>query len=295
MQRWRWLWLSNVYIALGAAGLCWASRVRLGGDLAPDAVEALVFLGTLGVYGLERVVGEAGGDASRARWVGRHRRLALALSGACLLTAAWPAASLSAAGLGVVGVGAVLSLAYCVPVVPWRTGSRWRAVRLARVPMMKLPAVAGVWVLGTAVLPAAELWADELNRITAEPGAIGLALERGLWIAALTLPFEQRDVALDRQAGIRTLPMVLRPGALRGLALGLTLAATCLAAMGSNGVWCWAVVLLAAPVVDRALRSPPVSEDYCSAVIDGLILLYGLSVILGVSLSIRAEALGALH
>ena len=71
---------------------------------------------------------------------------------------------------------------------------------LRSIPGLKLVVVAAVWAYVTAVIPC----------VHAGTFTIGVFFERFWWTAALTLPFDVRDMIVD-QGSIRTLPHMIGP------------------------------------------------------------------------------------
>lgn len=90
-------------------------------------------------------------------------------------------------------VAATLSLAYVLPI--------FRGLRLRDLPFIKIFTIAFVWAFVTVILPAQELHRTiDIN--------IGLIfLEKVLFIFALTIPFDIRDMDWDAQTGIKTIPL----------------------------------------------------------------------------------------
>ncbi len=307
-----WLRYANGYVAGAAAAMTAVTTAGLG-LAVPWAVVGLVFFATLAVYLADRLVGDVPGDVQRQAFIHEHRRalwstmgVALACAGACagqLRIEAW-AVLLPAAGV---------AAAYCLPVVPWRVGvqgprgsqaenewargrgsrwaARWRAkwgarwgarwgwVRLTRVPMMKLLAVAGVWSAATVVLPAVEVTGGGSWRAWVWP-----AFERGVFIAALLIPFDIRDVAADRKARLPSLPVVWGVDPARraaGCVLVLLAGVTVWLSWVGRVVETWpmavgvaaaGVYLVSAWVVWRA--GPARSESYLAWGVDGMVWLW---------------------
>ncbi|MFP4597669.1 MAG: UbiA family prenyltransferase [Persicimonas sp.] len=217
----RTLIFSNIFIALAAVALTFETFYLLGAAPAVHqtgswGLGALVFFATLFVYNLDRLVSASREDAvevtERHRWI-RARRKWL-----------WAAVSLSTLGglvslafvpvdvlWGLVPLGAI-SLAYSLPVI----AQEGKKLRLKDLPGLKIFLIALVWASVTVVLPALAAGADLFGADTA------LAfVERTIFIFAITLPFDVRDLERDRQAGIRTLPMKLGAARTRWLAVGL--------------------------------------------------------------------------
>lgn len=92
-------------------------------------------------------------------------------------------------------VGGFFALLYPLPFVLKNKGGGLRSI-----PGLKLFLIAGLWAYTTAYIPA----------VLAEADWIWPTVERFLWTAALTIPFDARDVSLDAKQ-IRTLPHLIGP------------------------------------------------------------------------------------
>lgn len=207
---------SNLFIAVSAAAFAHASYYLLGAGPRASPVLALVFCATLVVYNLDRLSTASDEDAvdatERHRWVDRHRRLLVGLGivatvGVVATLFFVPREILYA----LVPLG-VASLGYSLPVVWGRSGP----YRLKDIAGLKIFLIAFVWTGATAFLPAVELYDDPFR-----PAVAALCLERALFVFAITLPFDIRDMARDRAAGIWTIPLMIGRSRTRTLALTL--------------------------------------------------------------------------
>lgn len=215
----RLLFYSNIYVAAAAVALTVQTGYCVAGAQKPGwALLALVFSGTLFVYNLDRLVSASSEDTvdvtGRHRWIRAHRRSLWALCGAAGLAALVSLFFVPVRVLwGLLPLGAV-SLAYSLPVL----GGGERRRRLKDVPGLKIVLIATVWACVTVLLPALE--ADLVGRSSRW---IWVLVERFIFIFAITLPFDVRDVERDRQAGIVTVPMRLGAGRTRWLAVALSI------------------------------------------------------------------------
>lgn len=90
-------------------------------------------------------------------------------------------------------VAAILSLAYVLPV--------FGQLRLRDLPYVKIFTIAFVWAFVTVILPVCELGK------TINIGECLMFLERALFIFALTIPFDIRDMDWDAQTNVKTIPL----------------------------------------------------------------------------------------
>lgn len=261
---------SNVYIALAAAASTAGTLSALGGNpLAPPV--AVVFLSTLAVYNFDRVNGSPEDEfekTGRHRWIESRRGpllLLALLSGAGLLPLL---PMLDPVHLLVLVPMGLVSACYCLPVLPCSTG----AARLKEVPGIKALAVTAVWAGATALLPAAGATGSPLS---AE--ALGLTLERAVFVFPLALAFDVRDLERDMEAGLETLAINLGVSGSRRVAIFISLlggmAALLLHGPGRLGAVLAGTALLSALVLMWLEEGR--GEMYFVGAVDGVILLQG--------------------
>ncbi len=264
----------HLLLASAAAGLTWATGALLGQRL-PAGLPALAGAATLALYNFDGLVPYKRGQpaaTARGRWLQRHPRTlaALALLGVGVAAPlAWqllrdtPDAWLKLAPL------MALAGLYSVPIVP--QNGRLRPLR--DVPLAKGILIAAVWTGVTVALPA---------RLGTPPVGIAelliLLTRRFLFVLALTLVFDLRDVEKDRAAGTRTIPLVLGERRTRWLGWALLAGCALLKPAGLNG---GAALLLAVPLVAAAALlggARPGRHDYYFAGLgDGTLLLPALA------------------
>lgn len=92
---------------------------------------------------------------------------------------------------------ALLSLGYVIPFLGKRK------LRLRDVNFIKIFLIAVVWAYVTVLLPLLEL------NIALDDFAIGMLVERALFIFVITLPFDLRDWEIDQRNGVQTIPAVI--------------------------------------------------------------------------------------
>ncbi|WP_428389643.1 hypothetical protein [Mucisphaera sp.] len=202
---WRWLIERQLFLAGGAALLTAGSLLRLGGS-GWDVSVVWVGLATLGFYHLARTDGAAWRSGwSVWLWVGLPSLATIGL-----------AVGFDVAELGLLGVGAGLALLYVLP-YQWPVGDAGVRVRpggLRRVGLLKVGVVAGVWALVSAGWPGLRMHA-EIGQV------VWLVMERFLFVAGITLPFELRDRLVDRRAGLVTWAHVLGTRRIRWASWGV--------------------------------------------------------------------------
>ena len=268
----------HAWLAFGAAAQVWYTG-RLVGATAPDpAVIASASLATLAAYGFMRLVrvGDAAAASDHLAWAHAHRGVLTALTA---LSAAGSALLLWTHAREALPLALLLAPAVGLYILPARSG---RNKGLRHVPFLKLFLIATVW---SGVVVAFPLIARGFGD---SPLLYLLLVERALFVLAITLPFDIRDLHHDEPAQ-RTVP--------RALGIGLTRVLALLALLGSLVIV--ALVCLTQGLVDGlfgallgyvitgwlVLRSRPNSGAvHYSVLLDGTLLLVPLLFALGLLL-----------
>lgn len=99
--------------------------------------------------------------------------------------------------------------------IPSRT-SALSAYSLRNIPLLKIFLIAGVWTGITAMLPA-----FQQDIALKDPSLIWLLAERFVFILAITIPFDVRDMAKDRKEGIVTIASLAGVKGTRWLSTGM--------------------------------------------------------------------------
>jgi len=95
---------------------------------------------------------------------------------------------------------AMVTLFYSVPVL----GNKTYLFKLRDIPYLKIFLIAFVWSVSTILLPVIEAGENMFDK-----QVILLFAERFFFIFAITIPFDIRDMQADRNAGIKTIPLLL--------------------------------------------------------------------------------------
>ncbi len=201
----RFVLFGNLFLAAGATAWTFSTYSALG--LPRSSVNGwlltLVFAGVVVVYTVDRLFtyeryeqSEESERSVRRDWIDVHRR---SLKGVLVGAVGAVGVSLPFVGPYVVAVLAglgVVSLAYSAPVL------RNASVGLKQFGLLKIFLIASVWAVVTAALPPIDAGAPVFTR-----DLCFLVAERFLFVFAITLPFDVRDVRLDASLDIRTIPV----------------------------------------------------------------------------------------
>jgi len=241
--------LTNLYVSLGACGLCYAvSRLQGIGRVEPFVLIAFLYVQSMHI--LNHLTGgqaDRYNEPERARFY-QDRRVPLTA-----IAVASGAAGLVVAGLqgalpfAILLVMSLLGLSYRLPLVPAGLGTRFR--RIKDIPGSKTLLIAMAWGTVTAVLPPIAL---------SRPFGAADAFAP-LWAAGLvfvrTAFFDILDMQGDRLVGKETIPILL--GEQRSLKLLKTIltllvlgpVAFCLAGPGPA----WGAILALSPLAMAAI------------------------------------------
>lgn len=190
---------SNLWIAVAAVGMAAQTQHLLLSRGEPTALLGFIFFATLFLYAVHRIVGlrkskpfqEEGRYAVIARFRS-HIVFYAAMAGLCagLFLLQMPFQLIA----GLVAP-CFLALLYVVPV--------WKGYRLRDLHYVKIFLIAITWTWITVFLPALELgmaWSIPLYIMLAE---------RALFVFAITIPFDIRDMDIDAFNRVKTLPAAL--------------------------------------------------------------------------------------
>ncbi len=266
---------TNIYISLAAVSLTLATQVQLGMQPHLHAYLVIIFFGTLFDYNLHRIIAvnqnpEAIGSGKYS-WAAKHISLLKIISIASLAGIAVASFFVSKLILYFLTPFAILTLLYSIPVFK-KQKSRFRFKEIAG---LKIFLIAFVWASVTIVLPVLES-ANSINYYD----VLLTFSERFLFIFAITIPFDIRDMKADALAGVKTMPIIIgekKSLFLGNLALLLSLAVSFIHYLPGNLVFVLpvSIVVLVFTFIllnSRQLRNQPY---YHYGLLDGSMILFG--------------------
>ena len=194
---------SQLFIASGAAAQT-AFTYQLIGQAIDLRVVALVFFATLALYNLSMVLSNPGKKPSsllkRVQWMSKHQHLCSSFTLIGGLSTLCLSFFLSATAQAVLASLALISIAYSLPLVPFR-GER---VSLRNIPGLKLILIALVWALSTTLLPIVN------STTTLSVATMWMLLtQRILFFMAIAIPFDVRDIYQDSIYSLKTIAVAL--------------------------------------------------------------------------------------
>ncbi len=197
---------SNVFIAL-----CASSQAMITYQLlhvkAEFPVLALLFCSTIAMYNFSMLISKPENYKKsphrRVRWIYSHYRLMITMSIIAIISLLPLCLFLSLQGIILIGFTAFLSICYSLPLFSIND----RRFGLRNIPGLKLFLIALIWSMSTVLFPIVEASA-KLHAIIPTSDVVILTGMNFLFIAAITIPFDVRDLFQDRFYNLKTLPVV---------------------------------------------------------------------------------------
>lgn len=195
---------SNIFLSVGAVLLTVSAQVQL--EMKPhwQPYLLLIFFATLFEYNRNRLIElffyKEEQNTKKRKWILKNRKKLLffgIISVVVLLVAVFttkPQVLFVFIFLG------ILTFLYSMPV----SGNKSYLFKLRDVPYLKIFLIAFVWSALTVFLPAIQA-GEEIFNVQVEL----LFAERFFFIFAITIPFDIRDMQVDRDAGLKTIPLLV--------------------------------------------------------------------------------------
>ncbi|MBC7566295.1 MAG: hypothetical protein H7223_04955 [Pedobacter sp.] len=202
------LLFSNLFIAVCAVaqGLITYHLLKVPAD---KYVLAFVFFATIGLYNFSMLLAKPKkpekSPYKRVRWIFSHHRMIISItliSIMCLVPLFLLYLSIESKLLmlftGLVAVG------YNIPFLTLNNQN----IGLRNIPGIKLFLIAMVWAVSSVLLPIMEL--QHSHQLNIAPGdTLLLVFKRFLFVAAITVPFDIRDLFQDKLYALKTIPVML--------------------------------------------------------------------------------------
>ncbi|WP_316822239.1 hypothetical protein [Pedobacter gandavensis] len=202
------LLFSNLFIAI-----CAVAQGLLTYDLLqvpPDKyILAIIFFGTLGLYNFSMLLSKPKDPANdqllRVRWIFSHQRLIISItliSALCLIPLGL--LYLSIEGKLLMLFTGILAVSYNIPFLTLDD----QKIGLKNIPLIKLFLVALIWSISCVLLPIIETEHNRLLNISTGDTLLLVAM-RFLFVAAITVPFDVRDLFQNKIPALKTIPALL--------------------------------------------------------------------------------------
>jgi 4-hydroxybenzoate polyprenyltransferase len=267
---------SKFYISFAAVSLTIGTQIQLGGSPQIQPYLFIVFFATFVEYNLTRfvvlVLYKLPLAHSNDEWVNKQQKLfyttfILAIIGLII-------ALLNAKQIVMLSIVrmTIITILYTLPFLKLKQLS----LNLRKVPFLKIFLIMLVWSFSTVMLPILQL-----EQLINWKTTCLLMLERFLFIGALAILFDLRDVVADSQIGLKTIPSQI--GESKSLLLSKVL--LCFFLLDSfcyylytNLIYLFPAALISFLVLLYLVNSSKLklSIHYHSLYLDGAILLHGL-------------------
>ncbi|WP_426669036.1 hypothetical protein ACPPVU_22790 [Mucilaginibacter sp. McL0603] len=199
------LLFSNVFMSLCAVAQGLLTFYLIGSKpIYP--VLGLLFTSTLGIYNFSILISKPKHPEKspyrRIRWFFSHYRLMVTFTIVSLLSLIPLFFLIATASKILLIFLAILSFGYGLPL--FTIGDQKFGLR--NIPGLKLIMITLVWTMSVVLLPVLESQAAQLATISMRDTTILIA-KRFLFICALAIPFDIRDLFEDKQSGLKTIPV----------------------------------------------------------------------------------------
>lgn len=202
------LLFSNLFIAVCAVAQCLVTYHLL--HATPDKyVLAFTFFATIGLYNFSMLLAKPKNPQHspyvRVRWIFSHHRLIISItliSIFCLIPLGLWYLSIESQFLMV--FTGLIAVGYNVPFLTLNQ----QKIGLRNIPGIKLFLIALVWSVSCVLLPIVELERNYQIHISSAETLL-LVAKRFLFVAAITVPFDIRDLFQDKLYALKTIPVIL--------------------------------------------------------------------------------------
>ncbi len=200
----RFLIQSNIYISVAAVALTVATQIQIGINPQWHPYLFLIFFSTLFEYNLHRFITilttPEALNSPKHSWVKANRKGFNILVTVSIIGFIFSVMEAKLEVLLSLAPIALLTLFYSTPITTKAKG----IFRLRQFPYLKIFIIAFVWSSVTVILPVIHT-NIKLNTLP----VLTIIVERFLFILAITIPFDIRDMEADSLSGVKTIPLKL--------------------------------------------------------------------------------------
>lgn len=195
---------SNIYISFAAALLAFETQIQLGMKPQLHPYVFIIFFATLFEYNIHRLIlvltNKDGLNHDRHSWIKKNPEQFYFV---VFFSIIGFLASILLAKVQVLFALAPIGLLTIFYSLPFFKKIKY-VFRLREIPFLKIFLISFVWSVVTILLPIIQ------SNITYDKGHILLMLiERFIFVFAITIPFDIRDISDDRVSGLKTIPILI--------------------------------------------------------------------------------------
>ncbi len=275
---------SNFFVSLCVAALTYRTFLYFNLTLS-NAMLVLVFSASYFIYNFQRLVRmnqkeiDETNIGFRMRWVYKNKQpiiFTIVIAAIILVVSLFYINIKTIIALAIMGF---FSVVYVVRFIPYN--NKWLALR--DIPFLKIFVIAFVWALVTGMLPI--ISSKDLIQINLQH--ILFLTKQFLFVVAITIPFDIRDMKYDVEKGIKTFPLVV--GVKKVIILGVLLLlgfiaiASCEFLVFQNitmSLWIAEIITILLVAVLLLLSKKQQPELFYSLIIEGTSLLLAITVLL---------------
>lgn len=196
---------SNIYISIAAVLFTIQGQIQLGQEPHYEHYLTFVFFATLFEYNIHKLISIHYNKnllkEVKYSWNNQYR---VSFYIICLISLLGLISSLfllSKKDWDIVFLVGSITLFYSIPI--YKKGSKlWR---LREIPYLKSVFIAFVWSIVSSLFPCKSFSANALKDV------LGVSIEHFLFIFAIAIPFDIKDLKQDRQENLKTIPIFLGP------------------------------------------------------------------------------------
>ena len=200
------LLFSNIFIALGAAAQGLLTYHLLGIDPHPGVI-AFLFFSTLIIYNfsilIEKPVNAKNSPYRRVQWIFSYYRMNISITMIAILSIIPLFFLLSFSAQVLLVFLGLLAFGYGMPLFSIND----KKFGLRNIPGLKLFLIGLVWAVSCVMLPVLEI--NDTHAINVSmTDVVLLTAKRFLFVCAITVPFDIRDLFQDKKYDLKTIPTV---------------------------------------------------------------------------------------
>lgn len=194
---------SKIYISLAAVFLTIETQIQLGLEPQWHPYLFIIFFATLFEYNLHQLViivtNKGALKPNKYSWVKKNMKVFYGLTILSMIGFISVIFMAKKEVLITFAPMAAITFLYSIPLFV----NKRKFFRLREIPYLKIFLIAFVWTFSTIFLPVIQ--SDcEFNKVH----VIAMLVERFFFIFAITIPFDIRDKEADKQAGLKTIPLL---------------------------------------------------------------------------------------
>ncbi|MBL7922208.1 MAG: UbiA family prenyltransferase [Bacteroidia bacterium] len=195
---------TNIYISLAAVALTLGTQVQLGMQPQLHPYLFIIFFATIFEYNLHRLITIITNPASlnneKHSWVKNNKIAFYVLVSASVVGFSIAVALAKKIVLITLFPIGVVTLFYSLPVFK----TKKIIFRLREIPCLKIFLISMVWAATTILLPIIQC-----GQTFGKWHVINMLIERFIFVFAITIPFDIRDMKSDEQTGLQTIPLII--------------------------------------------------------------------------------------